>query len=166
MSVCLSLVAMAPLRVASFLPCPSCTSDKWQRDLLFAFLQRQKRFNWESTRLRLSDWGMGVKRGLFHARLDAMQFVSSEGEAWAAYLHWQASCPSFCSGGAWGRPAVQSGRAAGRAGGPGRGQPCPMSSGQREGAKRAAAGWRGERLVTCCLRRRWWLGAGIHDGAV
>ena len=35
---------------------------------------------------------------------------------------------------------MQSGRAAGRAGGLGRGQPCPTPSGQCEGAKGAAAG--------------------------
>lgn len=59
--MCLSLAAMAPLRVVSFLPCPSCISDKWQRDLVFTFLQRQKLFNWVLTRLHLSDWGMVVK---------------------------------------------------------------------------------------------------------
>lgn len=61
MLVCLSLAAMAPLRVVSFLPCPSCVSDKWQRDHLFAFLQRQKRYNWELTELHFSDWGMGAE---------------------------------------------------------------------------------------------------------
>lgn len=47
--MCLRLAAMALLRVVSFLPCPSCVNDRGQRDVLFAFLYRQKRFNWELT---------------------------------------------------------------------------------------------------------------------
>lgn len=48
MLVCLSLAAVAPLRVVSLFPCPSSMSEKWQRGLL-AFLQSQTRFNWEVT---------------------------------------------------------------------------------------------------------------------
>lgn len=67
------------------------------------------------------------------------------------------------SQGAWRRLAVLGDRAVGTAGGLGRGQSCPASSGQGEGAKRAAAGLQGE--LMCCPRRGWWLGAGKHDGA-
>lgn len=49
MLVCLSLAAVAPLRVVSLFPCPSSMSEKWQRGLLFTFLQSQTRFNWEVT---------------------------------------------------------------------------------------------------------------------